>query len=385
MVDDATPPVALAYDIPRLLQMFESLGENCDFGVVQRAAGIEPFGLFRFAACNAGDLAALLGTQLDPLGTPEDLWLEEVGPQREYCIKSRRCSFEAHTDSYAGQDAADAVHKAQLRKLRFLKAQLLRDLSSGHKIFVLKGNPDFTIVRAILTALRGYGANCLLWVNVADAVHPPGSVERQADGLLCGFVSRFGTYYNDPSVPVEDWVTVCANAYRLLHGVDPPSVPLDNLILEAAAKQTWQWVVGESAATRLLSDLAPTGGMILEHQLTTTEPTSVLYVYFPIAAGGHFAFSVWIQIPESFRGRSISAVLLGVPSAASWKADVTARGQWQRVWVSASVPADSQNIACGILAEGMTNDIFQSASWCLERGNRPLGYGFAPMMVTHAR
>ena len=47
-------------DVPRLLQMFESLGENCDLGVVQRAVGLEPFGLFRFAACDAPCLAALL-------------------------------------------------------------------------------------------------------------------------------------------------------------------------------------------------------------------------------------------------------------------------------------------------------------------------------------
>jgi hypothetical protein len=80
---------AFCYDIPRLLQLFEGLGDNCDFGVVQRAVGIEPFGLFRFAVCNATDVAELLRARFHPLGEPEDLWLDEVGPRREYWVKSR--------------------------------------------------------------------------------------------------------------------------------------------------------------------------------------------------------------------------------------------------------------------------------------------------------
>ena len=48
------------HEVPRLLDLFVGLGENCDFEVVQRAVGIEPFGLFRFAGGNAVDLGELL-------------------------------------------------------------------------------------------------------------------------------------------------------------------------------------------------------------------------------------------------------------------------------------------------------------------------------------
>ena len=72
----ATPE--FCYDIPRLLLLFEGLGDNCDFGVVQRAVGIEPFGLFRFAACKAQDVGALLRTRFQCLGEPEDLWLSLI-------------------------------------------------------------------------------------------------------------------------------------------------------------------------------------------------------------------------------------------------------------------------------------------------------------------
>ena len=48
MPNSAVPE--FCHDIPRLLGFFEGLGDNCDLGVVQRAVGIEPFGLFRFGS-----------------------------------------------------------------------------------------------------------------------------------------------------------------------------------------------------------------------------------------------------------------------------------------------------------------------------------------------
>ena len=203
---------------------------------------MEPPGLFRFAACSAADVSALLRARFQPLGEPEDLWLDELGPDREYCVKSHRFSFEAHTDRYAGHDDPDLVRTAQIVKMRFLKARLIRDLSRARRLFVFKGNSDTGTMKEIVAGLRQYGPNCLLWVNVADTAHPPSSVIRISDGLLLGFVDRFGTFDGDPSLPVEDWIAVCINAYRLWREADPPRAPLQNLISEAAAAQSCQLV-----------------------------------------------------------------------------------------------------------------------------------------------
>jgi hypothetical protein len=368
---------AFCYDIPRLLQLFEGLGDNCDFGVVQRAVGIEPFGLFRFAACNATDVAELLRARFHPLGEPEDLWLDEVGPRREYWVKSRHFSFEAHTDRYAGRDDPEVVRSAQIEKTRYLKTKLIRDLSRARRLFVFKGPSDIATIREIAVQLRTYAPNWLLWVNVADAAHLPGSVQCISDGLLLGFVSRFGTYDGDPSLPVEEWVAVCANAYRLWRNADPPKAPLYNLISLAIATRSCRWFTDLSAATRVLDEPAPTGGVMFEHRLGKAETTSVYRALLPIASGGHFVFSAWIRIPEGFHGRQIGALLPGFSSVAMWTADLKSRARWQRLWVTANLPIDVRSICCEIIAEGAVGDVFHSASWCLERGNRPLGYGFA--------
>ena len=364
------------YDIPSLLQLFESLGENCDFGVVQRAVGVEPLGLFRFAACDAANVAGLLRARFEPLGEPEDLWLEEVGPDREYCVRSRNFTFKAHTDRYAGRDDPEVVQTAQVTKTRVLKARLIRDLSRARRLFVYKGDCDVALIQEVVAGLRVYGPNSLLWVRHADAAHPPGSVIRISDGLLLGFVDRSGSYDGDPSVPVEDWIAVCINAYRFWRDTDPPKAPLQNLIAEATATQSCYWVAGPSAITSPMSEAVQTGAVMLEHRLREPGPSSVCRVHLPIAAGGSFVFSAWVRIPEGFRGAQISAELPGVPSVASWKADMKCRERWQRVWGTADVPGEARDISCGIFADGNADDVFHSACWCLERGARPLGYGF---------
>jgi hypothetical protein len=115
---------------------------------------------------------------------------------------------------------------------------------------------------------------------------------------------------------------------------------------------------------------------MFEHRLETAEATSVYRALVPIASGGDFVFSVWVRIPEGFRGRQIGALLPGFSSIAMWTADLKSRKNWQRVWVTANLPIDAHGIACDIIAESAVGDIFHSAYWCLERGNKPLGYGF---------
>jgi hypothetical protein len=366
-----------SHDIPRLLQFFEGLGENCDFGVVQRAVGIEPFGLFRFAACKAADVAALLRARFEPLGEPEDLWLDEVGPRREYWVKSRQFSFEAHTDRFGGVDDPEVARTAQIERIRFLKSRLIRDLSGARRIFVFKGKSDVATIREIVVQLRTFGQNDLLWVNVADAAHRPGSVERVSNGLMFGFVSCFGTYDGDPSLPVEEWIAVCANAYRLWRHTEPPQAPFENLIAQAMGAGSCRWFADPAVTTRALDEQGPAGGVVLEHRLGKTETISVYRAHLPITSGGNFVLSAWVLIPEGFRGRQIATLLPGFSSVAMWTADLKSRARWQRIWVTANLPTDARGISCEIIAEGALGDIFRSASWCLERGSQPLGYGFA--------
>jgi len=371
----SSSPVS-CYDVPCLLQLFESLGENCDLGVVQRAVGLEPFGLFRFAACDAPGVAALLRDRFEPLGEPGDLWLDVVGAEREYWLKSKSSRFEAHTNRYADRDAATVVLQGEIEKMRYLTAHLLQDLSQGRKLCVFKGQSDLATIREVAVALQAHGPNCLLWVNVADLEHAPGSVQRDSAGLLLGYVSRYGTYDGAPSLPVEEWVAMCANAYRLWRNEDAPRVWCDNLISDATASQSCLWVGDPSAETRSCAEPSLACGVRYQHRLGREDPTVAFRAQLRIARGGKLTFSMWVRIPEGSELRMISLRLDGCATIGTWAADLKSHGHWQRVWLSAEVPVAARTVACDLIAAGAAGAEFDSANWCLERAARPSGYGF---------
>jgi hypothetical protein len=133
------------------------------------------------------------------------------------------------------------------------------------------------------------------------------------------------------------------------------------MISEAMASLCCKWIQGDTATTRRLDEPAPDDGGLREHRLQTTAITSACRARLPIATGGDFVFSAWIRIPEEFRGRQIGAQLVGFSSNALWSADLKSRGNWQRVWVTATLPPDARYIACELIAEGA------------------IGYGFQPL------
>jgi len=59
----ARPIVGLSAQ--ELMYRFESLGDNCEFGLVQRRCGAEPLGLFRFASIGTEQVARALEAGLE--------------------------------------------------------------------------------------------------------------------------------------------------------------------------------------------------------------------------------------------------------------------------------------------------------------------------------
>lgn len=82
----AAAEIGALVGIPALQFMlgFESLGDNCEFGLVQRRCGAEPLGLLRFSNIELGPLLRGLVAEFDELGARENLELTlSEGERRE--------------------------------------------------------------------------------------------------------------------------------------------------------------------------------------------------------------------------------------------------------------------------------------------------------------
>ncbi len=221
-VDIATVIGADQLPLHDLLRRFESLGQNCEFGLVQRQCQAEPLGLLRFSSTPLPNLLNALEAGFEGIGTAESTEVNISANGREYMIKDTRFGFLYHAWVKTGEMAVEDILRRELRRVPFLVSKLLEDIEAGEKTFVFKGMgamPEEEVY-PLAVALRRYGPNTLLFVNISDADHPGGTVEMRAPGFLVGYLDRFSPSEDASDFLLSQWVKLCKTTYRLRLATD---------------------------------------------------------------------------------------------------------------------------------------------------------------------
>jgi capsular polysaccharide biosynthesis protein len=225
---------AAAKPLSELMLAFESLGDNCEFGLVQRHAGSEPLGLLRFAGISLDKLVAALQAKFDGLGTTGTVTVYLAGEpgRREFMVHETSLDIRYHTSIHEGEIEPDELREREAGRLGFLRRKLLEDLAGGEKIWVWRelGMTDPARLLPLMTALRSLGPNIMLWVVEADDDHPVGTVERLDRDFIKGYVERLAPYENATDISPASWFEVCENAYNLRHSGQMRSQPAGAIV-----------------------------------------------------------------------------------------------------------------------------------------------------------
>jgi len=210
-------PPEPADDPATLMLGFESLGENCEFGLVQRRCGAEPLSLLRFASAPLPQLLAALHARFHGLGARDSIGVELSSNGREYMIRDAAFGFYWHAWVLAGEKTPPEIRDREARRVPFLVRKLTEDLESGEKLFVYHGMQPLSgaHARALTRAIRLYGPSTLLWVELADPSHPNGTVDWVSEGLMKGFIDRFAPGDNAHDFATDSWVALCRAAQAL--------------------------------------------------------------------------------------------------------------------------------------------------------------------------
>jgi capsular polysaccharide biosynthesis protein len=300
--DTVSPPLEV------LMLCFESLGDSCEFGLVQRNAGVEPLGLMRFNGIHVPPefrlerLVAALERKFEGLGAPGSITVTPEGlpGQRELMVYELSYNLHYHTGIFEGSTEPLAQAERETTRLKFLRRKLLEDLESGTKIFIWKSTASTLTehVRPLLDVLRRMGPNTLLWVVKADADHPPGSVELLEPGFIKGYVRRFAPWPNTTDIDWASWFEVCWHAHELRHG----------------ARETAK--LGE--VTTVGSASPPRPATPVQEAITRPVP-----VRAPLALADVAETKVFIERERIFHGQSVIRLgdtLASHPSAVFFKA-----------------------------------------------------------------
>ncbi len=212
-------PVAPAVDdaeLRRLMLGFESLGDGCEFGVVQRRYGAEPEGLLRWNDVTLDGLLAALGAGFAGFGEPANTHLV-VASDGEFLVADRRWGLARHTFRYAGDEDRDELLARVISVMTSLRDRLLADLATADKIFVFRSSGlEADRLEALHRALRAHGPVRLLDVRPAAPTAPSavqgaaGEVVEVGEGLWVGFLERLGGQAGATwDVAYEDWIDIC--------------------------------------------------------------------------------------------------------------------------------------------------------------------------------
>ena len=202
-------------DYSALFRRFQSLGDNCEFGLVQREFSAEPLALFRWAGTDAARLVLGLCRRFEGLGDPTSTQLKYV--DGDYILNDPRY-LNLHT--WTAERATDPTTEAGMltagcARLRIMRRKLLADIETGRHIFVFKasgldaGEQSF---HAVHTAMRGIGSAPLLCVTRAASPDLVGQVDALGDGLYLGHIDQFSR----ETISFATWRRICETTAELV-------------------------------------------------------------------------------------------------------------------------------------------------------------------------
>ncbi|MCI9882890.1 hypothetical protein ACLBWX_10190 [Methylobacterium sp. M6A4_1b] len=342
-----------------LLKQFESFGDNCEFGLVQRYCGAEPLGLLRFVFSDLDKLIHGLDTDFQDYGQSGDLELHTGSDDVTYC-RSRHFGFPYIVHRTGSDEGPDKIIRREYKKVAYLKRRLLEDLASGNKIVVRKGDPANTgqARERLIRALRRHGRTTLLHVTASEAEVTPGHVEWEGDGLLHGVVRRFAPYERAADLDLRSWLLICTNADRLIRGLEPVSAlpkPPNLLPWRHRRARVHRGGSGASVPGNAQVGLEVFG---YQHAVGTFDREEV------------YVLSAWIWIPIGFEGSEVRPAIGHL--RLSWRyADLLIRDAWQFVWVSALIPKPFDKIFVGLVVVGAGEEGVRSVNWRFEMSPAP--------------
>ncbi len=214
----AAVTAATGLDPRALVLCFESLGHNCEFGLVQEHVGADPLGMLRFGSITLEDLLA--GLRLGFAGMGDNIivgtWPTADG-RLEYMVRDKSYDIGGvHTFQTTDETTEAEVRETHGNRLRFMRRRFTHWLRSGQRIFVFQRPGQITLsqARPLLTLLRSFGPNALLYVDQSPDL-PCGAVEQLDYGLFHGKLDYMAPASEAGLMDLPSWLSICVNAWRL--------------------------------------------------------------------------------------------------------------------------------------------------------------------------
>lgn len=209
---------------PELLSRFESLGDNCEFGFIQRFHGCEPSSLLRWATAPLDGVMTGLKDQWANLYAWENLmpWAGDMVWDDHY-----RCAFHSTIHSNRSDENCPLTFvlpeterlqawAVERPKIIHLRDKTLASLNAAEHIFVVKCNDGFTIdqILSLRDALAHYNSNNKLLCVVSEEKIAARGLLLISANIKLAVIPELASYMQVELAHYGAWT----NIVRLAHG-----------------------------------------------------------------------------------------------------------------------------------------------------------------------
>ncbi len=205
-----------------LALLFESAGDNCEFGFVQNKFGVDPGGLLRWAVTPFRGLLGLLDNDLREIESLDDLL-----PLTDDMVRNTRYGIYFHSVLRSSEAdgvrsfIADPEERARLYsdergKRVYLAGKFRERLACEDVIFVMKQDQAFADVDIDdgERCFSKHGCAKLLFVSKDEG--RPASVSKVSSTSASAQIPRLAPYYAAADVDLESWTHIMEQAASLL-------------------------------------------------------------------------------------------------------------------------------------------------------------------------
>jgi hypothetical protein len=203
-----------------LLQRFESLGDNCEFGFVQRANGYEDGGLLRWSISPLDSLALCFEADF------RDLYrFENLAPSAPDMVRDSATGLMFHTRMHSidghfvlAEEARRQIYAQESQKIDHLLNKFRQKIQRPDTICVYKRNSGVTDSDAmrLQCALSRIGSCKLLIVRATEDRARWSTVEPCGAGLFVGLIDEFAPYFAADHLSIRIWNRLLQNASRII-------------------------------------------------------------------------------------------------------------------------------------------------------------------------
>jgi hypothetical protein len=369
-----------SHEIPQtdadLVKRFFSLGDNCEFGIVQRKAGAEPLGLFRFNLTRIESIIAGLKVSFADLAEPGNLLVDfEHG---EWFVRETTYKFLYHTFNTDQHFDRQRLVSQQTNYLRFLARGFLEGLKDGEHIYVRRATSteDEASIRLLGKALRDIGPVTLLWVSLADDTHPAGSAKWLDDGIMHGRMRHLAPYHDAYDADLGGWITVLRSAWALRYLGDSnafPRSPTTSVLLTDFGG--WTGTPKATAEFEWGIPASPSRGQIMKHVLIEEcGPGTGIFgclIRTNLTPAAVYVASAFVWLPDQFKGDGVGLAMHGTPRLYRSGANAKMTGVWQFVWAVTRTVNENPFAFPMLYVAGPAGTMLFTSGWRLEAGAIP--------------